>query len=230
MLSVSAALGVALPASAAALGFAGTLVVYGVDRLRDLERDRTTSPARTAFVERHRRALLGLCVIAAIAAGVAGLRLPPVVWAVCAAAGVPGLLHRRLKQLPAGKTAYVSFAWLVVCVGIPVAVSRATATAALLPASVIGLTLVGNVIASNWRDDEGMLTSSRAAITAAAASCAGGTAIALAAGSRVLAPIPLLELAAIAGLAAGPADRERYGLIVVDGALWAGALAGLAVR
>ena len=55
-----------------ALAAAGTLMVYGLDRLRDVSRDREKSPLRTAWVERHRRALtaataLGACV--ALAAG-----------------------------------------------------------------------------------------------------------------------------------------------------------------
>ena len=52
----------------AALAAAGTLVVYNVDRLRDLEKDRLTAPARSAFVERWRGPLLALTAAAAVAA------------------------------------------------------------------------------------------------------------------------------------------------------------------
>src|SRR6185503_503314 len=48
--------------------FAGTILVYQLDRLRDLARDRETSPLRTAFVERHRRALQTSVALAGVAA------------------------------------------------------------------------------------------------------------------------------------------------------------------
>ncbi|MCA9512339.1 MAG: hypothetical protein KC560_16640, partial [Myxococcales bacterium] len=70
------ALGVEAPPAALALAFGGTLVVYTVDRLRDLERDRLTSPARSAFVARHRGALAAAVAIAAAASGAAALALP----------------------------------------------------------------------------------------------------------------------------------------------------------
>ena len=56
--------------SAAALGLAaaGTLVVYNIDRLRDVDRDRLTCPARTRFVERWRSALTALTLLAACSA------------------------------------------------------------------------------------------------------------------------------------------------------------------
>ena len=49
----------------AVLAASGSAVVYGLDRLRDRDRDRSTSPLRTAWVERNDRAL---AVGAAVAA------------------------------------------------------------------------------------------------------------------------------------------------------------------
>ena len=54
----------------AGLAFAGTLVVYNVDRLRDLERDRRSSPRRSAFVSQHSSLLVGLVVLGSAAAAV----------------------------------------------------------------------------------------------------------------------------------------------------------------
>jgi 4-hydroxybenzoate polyprenyltransferase len=225
MYAASTALEIALPVEAAALGFSGTLLVYGVDRLRDVERDRETTPARTAFVERHRRALIALCALAAIGSATAALKLPPTVWLVCGIAGLPGLMHRRLKHVPIAKTAYVTFAWLVVCVGVPVEAGGASPSAAMPTAAVLGLALAGNLMASNLRDRESgaALVSSQTALLTALATCAGGVLAALALDLALLAPIPLLQLAAVAGLAAQPHDLERYGLVVVDGALLVGA-------
>ncbi len=225
MYATSAVAGFALPIEAALLGFSGTLLVYGVDRLRDLERDLETTPARTAFVQRHRRPLIALCGLAGVVSAVAALRLPPAVWAVCALAGLPGLMHRRLKHIPILKTAYVTFAWVVVCIGLPIASTGAAPGDAVAAAVVIGLSIAGNLIASNLRDRESgaALVSSRASLLTATATCAAGAVAALATGTIPLLPIPLLELAAIAGLAARPSDPERYGLVVIDGALWLGA-------
>ena len=67
------------------LAAAGTLVVYNVDRLRDLERDRLTAPARSAFVERWCDALvLGTGAAALIARiegpGIERQVIPPAAW------------------------------------------------------------------------------------------------------------------------------------------------------
>jgi len=231
MYAAAAMLGVALPAEAAALGFAGTLVVYGVDRVRDLERDRSTTPARTAFVERHRRLLVGLSILSAAVAVLSAVNLPPGVWAMCAAAGALGFFHRRLKHVALWKTGYVTLAWVAVCVGIPVAAAAVTTapTDALRAAGVIGLAIAGNLVASNLRDRESgaALVSARRAVLTSTACCTGGVLVALVS-APMLAPIPLLELAAVAGIAGRPSDSERYGLVVVDGALTVGALISLA--
>lgn len=227
MLATAAASGFALPPAAAWLGFAGTLFVYGVDRLRDSQRDRSTTPARSAFVERHARPLVALAAISAVAAGVAALGLPTTSWAVCAVALVPGLLHRRLKHIAFAKTLYVTFAWLAVCIGVPVSAAGAVPSSAAPAAAVLGLAIAANLVASNLRDGEsGASRMPATALLVALALCAAGTLLALGLGgaARWLAPIPALELAAIAGLATGPGDRERYGMVVIDGALWLGAV------
>src|SRR5262245_47782172 len=71
------ALGVSPEPALFALASGGTLTVYVIDRIRDLERDRVTAPCRAAFVGRHRRALLGLAGCGAAAAGTAVLALGP---------------------------------------------------------------------------------------------------------------------------------------------------------
>ena len=60
-----AIVGVVAAAGAPALG---TFIIYNLDRLRDVDRDRTTSPERTAFVETHRSGLTRAVVLAAIGA------------------------------------------------------------------------------------------------------------------------------------------------------------------
>ena len=52
----------------AVLAAAGSFVVYGIDRLRDRQRDRQTSPLRTAFTDQYATAIVS-------ATGLAGLIL-----------------------------------------------------------------------------------------------------------------------------------------------------------
>ena len=61
------AMGVAIVPEAVGLAFSGTLVVYNLDRLRDLDRDQCGSPDRSAFVLAHEGWLLGLAAVAAAA-------------------------------------------------------------------------------------------------------------------------------------------------------------------
>lgn len=237
---------------AAALAFAGTLVVYNVDRLRDLERDRRSWPRRSAFVSRHRRPLSGLIILAAGAAAVLGWRAGPAAVGLCGAVLVPALFHRRIKQHSVIKTGYVTVAWVAVLVGLPVlsmvssfpplpillAPSATTPLPTLmgsldiphagrlaLIACVYGAAIGANLIASNAR--AGNRPSMRA-LWGARGLAAVGVLTALAAPSplRALACVPLAQLASLIGFRGG----ERARLLLVDGALLLGALGVLALR
>jgi hypothetical protein len=61
--SAALAMGVTPTFSVAGIAVSGTLFVYNVDRLRDLDRDRATTPERSAFVERN-RGILGSAIFA----------------------------------------------------------------------------------------------------------------------------------------------------------------------
>jgi 4-hydroxybenzoate polyprenyltransferase len=211
----------------AILAAAGTFIVYGLDRLRDVERDRMTSPRRTEFVERNRRAIQVAVAIAALIFVPAFAVADRSTQALCLAIGAIGLLHRRLKEHPALKILYVSLAWVAVSVGIPwLAAGRPAA--GLWLGSVLWLVLAANLIASNLRNGEtrrfpGRL---RTILAMGLGLITAGLALAIVAAPPVGAAawIALLEGIALAGFRAG----ERYRLLVVDGALLAGsACAGL---
>lgn len=221
------AMGVGIVPNALALAFCGTFVVYSVDRLRDLERDRATAPRRSAFVARHDRVLR----VATGVAGAASLALafaagPEVLW-LLVPVGLLGLWHRRLKRFAAWKALYITTAWVGVVVGLP-ALQREAQHLAWI-AAVVGLSILANAIVSNLRDGEaatsrwGVHVPARLAIASAGLAC----------GLALLAPRPVLPLLAIAfaTLLAVVAFRpdESYGLVVVDGALGAGALVALLV-
>ena len=218
-----------------ALAFCGTVVVYCVDRVRDLARDAHTSPLRSAFVAQHRRALLAaavLCACGALAAGVlAGAR----VFAVAGAVAAFGFAHRRLKHLAWAKPLYLTGSWTAVTVGLPAAAASAGGatldlTRLAFTLAIVSGTVQANVILSNLRDAEGIAgrLGARRARSLAAAFCAGALALALLGPSsvRALAALPLAMACAVAAFRPG----ERYGAIAVDGALLVGGLAGLFAR
>lgn len=229
--AVAAAFGSPPPVPALVLGFFGTFVVYNIDRLRDIERDRATTPARTAFVERHRSELAFGSALAAIFCALAAAMLPASISFLCAFVLMAGLLHRRIKHLAGWKTAYITFAWVAVCVGIP-ALLGGLSTRESLPTSIaIGMTIAANLIVLNMHDQVGGLARvpNNIAMGLAVFLCAAATLACLGETSGVargLAPIPAFEALAVAGFASGRAQRsrERYGLVVVDGALLIGAI------
>jgi len=211
----------------AALAAVGSFIVYTLDRLRDVERDRATSPQRTAFVERNRGRLAAAVAMAALAGAAILVFSPLRVSLLCAAVGAVGLLHRRLKTIAVAKTLYVSLAWTAACVGLP-RLAVDTAPGAPWIAAVLLTTITANLIASNLRDGENQILRGRPGrvlwIARASALIALLTALAAPAPLGALAWIPLAELGALAAYRAS----ERYGHLAVDGALLVGALASLA--
>ena len=220
----SAAMGLAPAAPVLWLAAAGTLVVYNVDRLRDVERDRFTSPERSAFVTRHRRALLALAGLAGVACAVAAVAVGPRVVALAAAVAALGFFHRRLKRLVWLKPAYLTLAWVAVTVGFPAAFAGATSHL-LGAALVVGCTVQANVVLSNLRDGEGLaarMGRPRALRTAASfLGVAGLVPLVLEGTPLALLAIPVGMVPAVAGFRPG----ERFGGAVVDGGLVAGGLA-----
>lgn len=219
-LAVTAALELSIEPAAVVLAAAGTLVIYGVDRLRDVERDRRGSPERTRFVLQHGDALARAAAVAAGAAAAALLALPASVWATCAGVGALGLLHRRLKGRRSSKIVYVTLAWLAITVGVPVqsTVMGAPGAPALgLAAAVVGAAVAANLLACNARPGHpGDLTTARGLAVL-------GLGVALAAPGSVpaLGWIPLAQGAALAVYRPG----EHFRAIALDGSLWIGATA-----
>ena len=224
--AASEAMGIAPRLEVAVLVACGTFAVYNLDHLRDLERDRATSPRRSAFVAAHRRPLIALLALALGLAAVLALRLGPPAVALLAPVASAGLLHRRLKRFAFWKPFYVAIAWTAVVVGLPALVGPAPR--ALAPvAGVLFTTLVANVIASNLRDGEAVAARWGPAMPLRLARGSAGLAI----GWGLLAPeevrpITLVPATLLLALVPFRAD-ERYGLLVVDGALLVGALAAL---
>ena len=219
------AMGVAPVPTALTLAACGTFVVYSIDRLRDLERDRATTPRRSAFVARHARVLQVATGVAGVASALLVLRLGTSAALLLAPVLALGLWHRRLKRFAGWKALYITTAWVVVVVGLPALAPGARHVPWI--AAVVGLSILANAIVSNLRDDEaaasrwGPRAPERIAIASAGVACA----------VALLAPRPVLPLLAVAAatLAVVLAFRpdETYGLVVVDGALGVGAAIAL---
>jgi len=215
-------------ALAPALAFLGTLAIYGIDRLRDLERDRASAPLRSAFVARHHRELAGLAIVAGAGAALLALRAGPRALALAGAVAALGMAHRRLKRFSALKPVYLTASWLAVTVGLPAAVEPGASHLGWV-AAVLGATLLANVVASNVRDQEALAArfGARRALRVARVLSLLGVALAGLAPppARGLGAVPLATGIAMLGFRHG----ERYGLGAVDGALVAGALLALAL-
>lgn len=226
--AASHAMGVAPDPRALGLAAAGTLVIYNVDRLRDLDRDRTTSPERTAFVERHRATLRTLTAAAGVTSAALAVSAGRGPIALLLPALGAGLLHRRLKRFALAKPLYVVACWLLVVAGLPWILAQAPSHTGWVLAS-IGSASLANAIASNIRDEEAgaaLLGAPRALALARGFALLGVT-VALVGPAPVqpLAWVPATVLAALLRFR----PTERYGLAIVDGALLVGALVALAV-
>jgi len=203
-----------------ALSFAGTLAIYNVDRLRDLERDRVTAPLRSAWVEQNRRRLLGVTGVAFAICLALGLRAGPGVWILCGGCLAIGLLHRRLKRGRVAKVVYVTGVWVVVVVGLPTVAVGGSAMPERLPwvGGVMMLAIAPNLIASNLPADDLALSWLWAARVLAA--CGVVLALLGPASVTALGLVPLAQGAAL--LSTRPS--ERYRLAVLDGSLLLGGL------
>ena len=208
---------------ACGLAFAGTLAVYCVDRLRDIDRDHETSPRRSTFVDERRAFLLGLSG-GGLALGLwTAWALPPGAWFLCAAVGAAGLLHRRLKGRSGRAWLYVALAWTGVTAGLPALLLISHAGVAIRLATLglgLFLALGSNALASEQR---GLVYDAQAASTLRRSRrwAAAATVVPLV----MPGPAGMAALGATMWLAvAFFRPTERYGLIVLDGALLVGAL------
>jgi hypothetical protein len=220
------AMGLTASATTLALAVCGTLVVYNVDRLRDLDRDRTTTLLRSAWVQAHRPWMVATTGIAMLLAFPLALRAGGRTVALLAPVLLLGLLHRRLKRFALWKPLYVTLAWVTVAVGLPAVMGPVPRSVAWTAAPLFA-TILANVVVSNLRDGEAVSARLGEGVPLRIArGCAVlGIACALAAPTAVrpLGLVPLATLTALVPFHPG----ERYGLVTVDGALLIGALGAL---
>ncbi len=217
-----------LPTRAGGLIFCGILLVYNLDRLRDLERDRLTSPRRSEFIARYRRLLWGLVLFSALGASLLLLEAPRTVQLIAVAVLLLGFAHRRIKRFAYFKELYLSAAWLVGILGLPA--SYATGAHHLAQCAwVLGPALLANDMAASIRDSEGISKKIGCApalqLSRLIALVGVGVGFFAAESVQPLTAVPGLTALALFNYRPG----EAYGFLAVDGALFAGALIALAL-
>jgi 4-hydroxybenzoate polyprenyltransferase len=210
---------------ALAYAFAGTFAIYGLDRLRDRESDVASAPIRSAFVARHRGALLYATIAAGLVAAACALALGWRGLALSAVAGGVGALHRKLKRVFPLKPLYIAAIWLLVVLGSASLTAHPPASALAWSAAILGAALYANAIAFTARDREGIVArvGRTQAMAAAVFWATLGSLAAFTAAPRALAPLGAVPIATLLTLVRFRWD-ERYAPFVVDGALIAGAV------
>jgi len=224
----SRARGTAIRPEAVGVAFAGALVVYNVDRLRDLHRDREGSPDRSVFIAAHKSRLIVLSSVAAAASLYFGARAGwPAAVMLLPVLGV-GLFHRRLKRYENIKIGYIAASWTCVGFGLPV-VLAADVQNLLWAAAIVAAPMLANVIAFNVRaaGERVERIRRRNALQGARACAAIGVALGALAPSPTdaLVTIPLVTLLALVGYR----PTERFSPLFVDGALLIGSLIAVAL-
>ncbi len=221
-------MGLPFPTRAGGLVFCGILLVYNLDRLRDLERDRLTSPRRSAFIERCRKLLWILVLFSALGASLLLLNAPWRVQLIAVAVLLLGFAHRRIKRLAYFKELYLSAAWLLGILGLPA--SYATGAQHLSQCAwVLGPALLANDMAASLRDSEGITKRIGCGPTLqwsrVIALLGVGVGVFATESVQPLTAVPALTALALFSYRPG----EAYGFLAVDGALFAGALIALAL-
>jgi 4-hydroxybenzoate polyprenyltransferase len=226
--AASRAMGTAIRPEAVGLAFAGTLVVYNVDRLRDLHRDQHASRDRSAFIAEHEGRLSALTGVAAAASLYFGARAGWLAALVLLPVLGVGLLHRRLKRFENAKIVYIAASWTCVGFGLP-AVLAPDAQSLHWVASILTAAMLANVIAFNVREEGAHVERVRRWRALQVARVCAGIGVALGALAPsppgALVAIPLMTLLALVGYQ----PTERFSPLFVDGALLVGSLIAVAL-
>ena len=130
--------------------FTGTLTIYNIDHLRDLNYDQATNPLRANFIRSNKTIIYliaGLSIFTSIISlYFIGFNIIPILL-------IPfllGLLHRRLKGNPLFSAIYVTIAWLIVTIYLPSYLADKL-NHILLLSLIIGIILFSNAYTASIR-------------------------------------------------------------------------------
>lgn len=205
------------------IAFTGTFFIYNTDHIRGIDSDRRSDPSRVLFVVGNKTVLLYSAIISFVVSVITSV--------ICLSLSelsilVPvlafGLLHRRLKQNTALKSAYITASWLAVVVLLPVVEDIPDNISWL--ALITGPVLFANAYAYTIQPTEGQQAGSvNIPIMISTAACLA--AFIAPRGFIPLLPVPLATLCSLLIF-----RRNRYlKYLFLDGSLFAGSMLSIIV-
>ena len=130
--------------------FCGTLVIYNLDHLKDIESDKTTNPKRVKFISGNKfliYSIIGISFALSVSAVYfLGTHLVPLII-------LPflfGLFHRIIKNSPAFSAVYITLSWLMITVYLPAYLTGKPGKIIFL-SIIIGILLFFNAYTSSLR-------------------------------------------------------------------------------
>ena len=130
--------------------FCGTLVIYNLDHLKDIDSDKTTNPKRVNFILSNKLLIyfiIGVSVVLSLlAVYFLGTHLVPLII-------LPflfGLMHRIIKNSPVFSAVYITLSWLMITVYLPAYITGKPKEIIFL-SIIIGVLLFLNAYTSSLR-------------------------------------------------------------------------------
>ena len=128
--------------------FFGTLTIYNIDHLRDLNYDESTNPQRVKFIKYNKFLIYFIITLSFIICIVSVFKIDFKIIPILVIPFVLGLLHKRLKSNSIFSAIYITSSWLIVTVFLPAYIANKT-THLLWISIVIGILLLCNAYTSS---------------------------------------------------------------------------------
>ncbi len=130
--------------------FCGTLVIYNLDHLKDINSDKATNPKRVNFIINNKRLIYlitGISMILSVSAVYYfGIKLIPII----ALPFLLGIVHRIIKNSPLFSAVYITLSWLMITVFLPAYLTDKPKEIIIL-SIIAGIFLFCNAYASSIR-------------------------------------------------------------------------------
>jgi hypothetical protein len=128
--------------------FFGTLTIYNIDHLRDLNYDESTNPQRVKFIKYNKFLIYFIITLSFMICIVSVFKIDFKIIPILVIPFVLGLLHKRLKSNSIFSAIYITLSWLIVTVFLPAYIANKTSHL-LWISLVIGILLLCNAYTSS---------------------------------------------------------------------------------
>ncbi len=128
--------------------FFGTLTIYNIDHLMDLNNDESTNPQRVNFIKNNKILIYIIITLSFIICSASVFVIDIKIILILVIPFVLGLLHRKLKSNSFFSAIYITFSWLIVTMLLPAYLSNKT-NQILWIFIVIGILLLCNAYMSS---------------------------------------------------------------------------------